>query len=162
MTIKRLKIAINPRLIDKNEAGEEALFAWGWENVELTLPELGERIRDGVAYTAQLTGKRKAANFLASDIVSVDVDHGMTIEQAFTHPLVANYAGMIYTTARDTPEANRFRIIFPTPRTITDPAEMRAVTRSLALRLSGDPAVVDAARIFFGNRGARVWLLDDN
>lgn len=159
MSDRKLRLATNPHLINKNEIGGSELFAYGWENRELTLGELAEAIKQGIAYTAQLKGKRKAANFLASDIVSVDVDRGMTIEQALAHPLVANHAGMIYTTVRHTPEAHRFRIIFPTPRTITDPAEMRAVARSLALRLNGDPTVVDPARIFFGNRGAQVWLL---
>jgi hypothetical protein len=66
---------------------------------------------------------------------------------------------LVYTTASHSAEAHRFRIVFRTPRTITNPHEIRAATRSLALRLNGDPAVIDAARIFFGNRNARVWLL---
>jgi hypothetical protein len=37
---------------------------------------------------------------------------------------------------------------------------MRAVARSLALRLNGDPSVVDAARIHYGSRNAETWLFD--
>ena len=159
VVLRKLRLAIHLLLIDKNEAGQKALFAYGWENVELTVPELAASVSKGIAYTAQLAGRRKAANFLASDIVSVDIDRGMTIEQALAHPLVARHAGLIYTTASHTPDAHRFRIVFPTPRTITDAREMRAVARSLALRLSGDPAAVDATRISFGARQAQTWLL---
>ena len=156
---RKLRTGINRRVINKNEAGEEALFAWGWENAELTPGELAEHIKRGVAYTAQLKGKRKAANFLASDIISVDVDRGMTVEGALADPLVAKHASMIYTTVNHRPDAHRFRIVFVTPRTITEAEEMRAAMRSLALRLNGDPSATDAARIFFGNTGAQVWLL---
>jgi hypothetical protein len=162
MQQKPLRLAINRQLIDKNDSGSDALFVYGWENVELTVPELATLVSSGVAYTAQLTGRRKAANFSASDIVSVDIDGGMTVEQALAHTLVRQHAALIYTTASHKPDAHRFRIVFPTARTITDPREMRSIARSLALRLSGDPAAVDATRIYFGNRGARLWLLDKN
>ena len=84
----------------------------------------------------------------------------MTIEQALQHPIVREHATILYTTVRHRLEAHRFRIIFRLPRTITDPKEMRAVTRALGLRFNGDPKVVDAAHAFFGNRNAETMLWD--
>ena len=45
---KKLRIAINPHLIDKNEAGREAPFVHGWENVELTVAELATSVSAGI------------------------------------------------------------------------------------------------------------------
>jgi hypothetical protein len=157
--LRRYPVAINEHLIDKNASGDEALFSYGWRNVEVTLPELEAMVKKGWAYTSQLDGKRKAANFRASGIVSVDVDYGMTLDQAFVHPLIAESAGLIYSTVNHRPDAHRFRIAFAMARVITDANEMRAIARSLALRLNGDPAAVDAARIYYGNREAQTWLL---
>jgi hypothetical protein len=122
--------------------------------------ELATTVTDGIALTAQLTGRRKTANYFRSDMVTVDIDHGMTVEQALAHPLVARHAALIYTTASHTPTAHRFRIVFITPRTITDAREMWALARSLALRLGGDPAATDATRISYGNRGAQTWVFE--
>ena len=70
---RKLKIAVNPELIDKNEAGHASLFATGWINVELTPDELAEAIQSGIAYCPQLTGSRKAESFQACNVASVDV-----------------------------------------------------------------------------------------
>jgi hypothetical protein len=147
---RRLKMSVNPKLIDKNVGGDRLPFANGWENVELTPGELAESIQRGVAYCVQPSGSRKAAHFVASDIVSVDINGTMTIEQALMHPIVSGHATLVYTTARHRPDAHRFRIVFALPHTITSPQEIAAAARSLSLRLAGDPAAVDAARLFYG------------
>ena len=83
MSERKLKLARNPDLIDKNDAGNPNLFVAGWENREETVAEFLEATTvRGEAYTAQLSGSRKTANFLASNVASVDVDHGLSIKQA--------------------------------------------------------------------------------
>ncbi len=47
---RKLKVAVNPELIDKNKAGHASLFATGWINVELTPDELAEAIQCGIEY----------------------------------------------------------------------------------------------------------------
>ena len=156
---RKLQFAVNRHLIDKHEAGDKNLFVSGFENREATLDELADCVTRGSAYCAQLKGPRRATNFLACDIVSIDIDHGMTVEQALAHPLVRDHGAFVYTTVNHAPDAHRFRAVFVLPRTITDAKEMRAVQRSLALRLNGDPSATDAARIFFGNRRAQVYTI---
>ena len=155
-TGQQLRLSINQALINKNETGDVGLFADGFENTEITITQLAEHVRAGHAFTAQLKGRRNAGNFLASDVVSVDIDHGMTVEQALAHPLVAAHAGLIYTTPSHTAELPRFRIVFPLAATITCAGEMRAAARSLASQLGGDVGATDPARIYFGNRNAEV------
>ena len=161
MTNRKLRLAINPRLIDKNAAGDKRLFVEGFENQSLSIEQLAEHIKLGHAFTAELNGRRKATNFGASDVVAVDIDYGMNIEQALAHPLVAADAGLVHTTVSHTPEAPRLRIVFPLAVTITDAADMKALNRALTRRLGGDPSATDAARIFFGNRGAQTWVFPD-
>lgn len=153
---RRLKVAINRALIDKNETGDTMLFAEGWENVELSVGELEEVVKSGAAYCPQLSGRRNQKNFLMADVVSVDVDNGMNVEEALVNPIVRDHAAFLYTTVNHTSEQNRFRIVFPLPQTIDDPEEVRAIQRSLALRLGGDPSVTDPTRLFYGNRNAEI------
>lgn len=126
---RKLKIAVNPELIDKNESGDASLFATGWFNVELTPDELAEAIQSGIAYCPQLTGSRKAESFQACDVASVDVDQGLTVEEALANPFVRNHALLLYTTGRHTPEAHRFRVVFLLTETIVCARRMRAVNR---------------------------------
>jgi hypothetical protein len=158
---RSLRFSINERLIDKIRPNDIKDYADGFVSQQLTIGELVARIKQGYAYSSQFrNGYRQKINFEAADIVSVDIDGGMTIEQALELPLVQRAATMIYTTASHQSDNHRFRIVFALPRTITDSAEFHSVMRSLALRLKGDNAAVDPARMFFGNRDAEVYQFD--
>ena len=76
------------------------------------------------------------------------------------HPIVEKHLTMLYTTARHTEQEHRFRLIFALPRTIETAKEMVAASRSLALRLSGDLASTDAARLYYGSRGSNPQVFD--
>jgi hypothetical protein len=157
---RKLKVSINPRLINKNEHKDASLFSKGWVNKSLTPDELAGEIDAGVAYCCQLNGPRKAANFLRSDVISVDIDGTRRIEDVMRDPIVERYLTIFYTTPSHTPESHRFRLVFALLRTIRSGAEMVAASRSLTLRLSGDRAATDAARVFFGSRGSKPQVFD--
>lgn len=156
---KQLRLSLNRAISNKNESGDTRLYADGWENAALTPRELAEAIDAGTAYSCELKGRRRAENFKASDVLSVDIDGGRRIDAILKDPLVQAHSTILYTTPSHTEEQHRFRLIFATPRSIEDPAEMRAAARSLALRLNGDLVATDPARLFFGSRGSqpRVW-----
>lgn len=155
--VSKVKVARQTHLIGKNGDGNPCLFSHGWENVEISRDEFIVGVtQHGWAYCPQLKGARKGANFLACNIASVDVDHGLAIEDALAHPLIQQSAFLIYTTPRHTPEAHRFRIVFLLPETITSARQMRAINRGLARALGGDMAATDPTRINFGNPGALV------
>ncbi|GJD99968.1 hypothetical protein GMJLKIPL_1886 [Methylobacterium isbiliense] len=159
--VLKLKIALNPHLIDKNEAGNASLFAHGFENVEVTVDEFTAAVTQlGWAYCAQLKGSRKGSNFQGCNIASVDVDHGMTVEEALANPFVRQNALLLYTTKRHSPEAHRFRIVFPLPEDVTCSRRMKAISSGLARRLGGDMAATDPTRISFGNTEAEVHPID--
>lgn len=157
---QRLKLSTNPGLINKNEAGDASLFSKGWVNQALTPGELAQEIDKGVAYCCQLNGCRRAPNFLCSDIISVDIDGTRHIDEVMRDPIVKQYLTIFYTTPSHTPDSHRFRLVFALPRTIDSSADMVAASRSLSLRLSGDRAATDAARVFFGSRGSKPQVFD--
>jgi Origin of replication binding protein len=157
---QRLKLSINPDLINKNERGDTSLFSRGWVNKSLTPVELAQEIDKGVAYCCQLDGSRRASNFLGSDVISIDIDGTRRIEDVMRDPIVERYLTIFYTTPRHTRERHRFRLVFALPRTIDTAVDMVAASRSLSLRLSGDPASTDAARVFYGSRDSNPQVFD--
>src|SRR5215213_9322926 len=106
-----------------------------------------------------MSGPRSAKNFLACDVASVDTDDAPSVESVLLNLFVSEHAELIYTTPSHTEERPRLRVVFVLPRTITDPKEMATINRALTLRLGGDPAATDAARISFGSRGATIIMI---
>ena len=156
---RTLKTSVNTNIVGKNVT-DARFYSFGWVNLELTPAELIQAVQEhGWAFCAQHTTPRCSANFVASDLIAVDVDGGMSIEEALAHPLVRDHALCLYTTPNHTEENHRFRIVFAVSRTITKAQEMRAATIGAARRLGGDLAAVDPTRISFGSPGAIVHVI---
>jgi len=160
MTERKYKCSFNPYLIDKNIKNDARFYKTGFQNVEWKAQNLIEAVQtDGFAISYQYQGDpptRSSDNFICTDFVAVDVDGNRTIDNALADPLVKNNALFIYTTVQHTPDDHRYRIVFGLPRTIIDRSDIKSLATGLALRLCGDVAAVDAARIFFGSKGCQV------
>ncbi|WP_192923159.1 plasmid replication protein, CyRepA1 family [Sinorhizobium meliloti] len=157
-TERKLLVSLNKKLVNKNESGNASAYV-GFEHKEVTIDELSNYIKAGHAYCAAMTGPRRASNFAGSDLVSIDVDHGMSLSDALEHPIVKEAATLVYTTASHTEEQNRFRVLFVLQETIRNAARFNTVTSILARKLGGDPKAVDPARLFYGNTNALVRRL---
>lgn len=155
-----LRLSINPKLTNKNEAKDDSLFAKGWVNMVVAPQELADFIDAGMAFTCELDGTRKASNFVRSDVLAVDIDGTRTIEDALADPFVQQHMTIFYTTPSHKAEAHRFRMVFALPRSIESAREMKAALRSIALRLGGDLSSTDAARLFYGSRGSSPQVFD--
>lgn len=161
MHSKLLKLSINLEFSDRDPPADKRMMVTAFQNGEFTIEELAQAINEGYAYSYQFYGEvRKSENFKATDIVSVDVDKGMTIEEALSNPIVSHYCSLLYTTPRHTPDRHRFRLVFVLPRTVTDPKEIRAVSRALTRRLTGDMSATDAARFFHGSYNSEPQIFD--
>src|SRR3569623_1266157 len=154
---QRLKLSINPAIINKNE--QEASFVTGFENVQLTLSELAESIDRGLAFSSQLSGRRRKTSFSCSGILTVDFDGQRSVTDALADPFVRENASLLYTTPRHSPDHERFRLIFALLEPISHPVRMTAILRSLALRVGGSRASPDPAHLFFGSKGSKPVLL---
>lgn len=152
---KPLRISTSESFHNKQHSDVSA-FSDGWVNQELSIAELADWVQHGLAYCSELKGSRNSKNFTASGILSVDIDDGMTWDEAKEHPLVKSSASMMYTSANHTEENHKFRIIFALENPIEDAGAMQNALRSLALRLGGDPAATDPARLFFGSEDCKL------
>lgn len=158
---KKLKLSLNDHLFNKDAPAGDQYRAEGFEAVELTLEELAIAVSEGTAYSAQFDGSyRNKDNFLASDIISLDFDGGVTIDQILENDVVRRHASLLYTTVSHSDDEHRFRLVFILPRTIECANEMRWATKALSLRLGSDPASTDAAHYFAGSQGCHTKLLD--
>lgn len=150
-----MKIAIHTKIDFKPDSSDLNSFsslARDFENFDLNIEETASHIGLGHSFCTQHKGKRSRNNFIASDFVAVDIDAGMTIEQALNNPYVKQYAAILYSTWSNTPSHNRFRIIFFLEKTIQDANTMESAYTGLIRMFGGDGACKDACRIFYGNK----------
>lgn len=151
----KIKLAIETTIVDKIVDRNSQLWrvaTTGFQNVELSPHEIADHINRGHPFCAQHQGRRSQANFIGSDVLAVDIDDGMQLDEALSNPYVQQHAALLYTTPSHTEKNNRFRIVFQTPRTITDAAEMRAAYTGLIRKFGGDKSCNDACRLFFGSK----------
>jgi hypothetical protein len=149
-----LKLAINRHIINKIEFKDDPrweIFTADCENVELTLAEFADHINQGHAFCAQHAKRKRNGNFTGTNVLTVDIDKGWTVEQALADPFVQRYGGILYTTPSHTKEIHRFRLVFVLDRMITDAAEMRLAYQGIIRKFGGDEACKDACRGFFGS-----------
>ena len=114
-----------------------------------------------------LNGLRKSEYFLKAHIVILDIDDGMTINEALVR--FAPYYGMVATTkSNQKSEKNgkpieardRFRVILFLEKPITDPKIFKTVMTNLITEIGADQACKDLARFYFGNPTQQVWWLE--
>ena len=154
MASQKLKLSVSDKF-DNKEYIDKKYFSIGFENAELTMKEIAEVIDLGCAISYQyIDGKRKTENFICTDFLAVDIDHGIKIQDMEKNSIFKKYCSMIYVTPSHTPDEHRYRLFFKLPRTITKVAEVKLASYSLTKRLSGDLVATDGARIFYGSRGS--------
>jgi hypothetical protein len=105
-------------------------------------------------------GFRSDKNFEGTNIVCVDVDEGMSIDDAVNHEVSSKGLHILYTTAKHTPEAPRFRLIFKLPEVIENSEKYKRIQGALQHIFQGDRAVVHPAGFFYGNSKAKFQSWD--
>ena len=154
---KKWLISFNPRLIDKIPPEHKESFSTGFETFEVSADDFEEVVSKGISFSYLFEdGVRKTQNFILSDCLCADVDGGLTLQDAMQHTLVSRYASFIYTTPSHSEDIHRFRVVFLLDESIEDPEILSGATRALAKMLGGDLSVADAARLFYGNSGAKL------
>lgn len=97
--------------------------------------------------------KRLASNFLSCDLLVYDIDDSLTIDEAEVIVAREKLCCLCLPSTSHTPENQRFRIILPLARTITN-AEVYAETWRKGADLFGvvDEQTKDMGRFYFGCR----------
>ena len=147
-------LAINRNFVGRATNDVINIYNSAFEPVDIAVDELAALVSRGYAFCPQFNKKkRQSANFKISGYIAVDVDHGLTLEAAQASEFFQNYAALLYTTTRHTPEAHRFRIVFELDEPITDPSVMESALTGLIAKFGGDKSCSDACRFFFGSIG---------
>src|SRR5690606_4246917 len=96
---------------DKADAAKQATIP---ETVEITTEDDLIRIVENYVWSPSIfTGKRAKSNFKSSDFAVLDIDDGLTIQEAEEIITEANYACLCLPSMSHTEEHHRFRLIFP-------------------------------------------------
>jgi hypothetical protein len=161
MEMKKLKLSINTRIVDKNIGGDKRAFREGWCPAELTLSELAESIDAGYAFGPQFDGGiRKGDNFICAGFLVIDVDGTMPLEDAYLNPYIQKYGSIIYTTPSHLKDdKDRFRVVFATETAIESGPKYKFALLGLAEKFNTDRSIADAARILYGSRNSHPTII---
>jgi hypothetical protein len=150
--------SINPRLINKNERNDLKAFSEGFVQAVVTPNELARLVERGVAFSYVFKDERRdVKNFLGTEVVAVDIDGTLTVEEVCSNPFVIEHAGFAYTTPSHTSDSPRLRVVFFLDDGIDHPQKLKQLATALTIKLTGDLAATDAARLFYGSSNCRIF-----
>lgn len=151
-------VAINTYLV--NKAADAGRYNDKFTNLDIPIEGLADAIKRGYAFCPHVKPgeQRSKANFLASGYLAVDIDKGSTIEQVMAMDHFCKYASLLYTSFSHTEEKHKFRIVFELEGPITCPERMTLALVALISIYGADKKCKDAARPFYGNTDAKLWL----
>jgi hypothetical protein len=117
--LPKYPVAVHPMQLDgKLPDGDPrmAQLATGWVCQEFSQWDLAATLTFGQPWCQWMDGRRKRENFLAGQLIGVDIDEMPmdypTVDDMLAHPVVSQYALMLYHTPSSTPENPRVRIVF--------------------------------------------------
>lgn len=154
-----MKLSIFPKCLPlpkgKDEKREAAKFAsrpYLPEVVEIENDEQLIEIVTSFAYSPFIFKKaRLQEDFLSTDFLVLDIDSGLTIQEAEKRIEEANMTCLAVPSTSHTPENHRFRLILPLSRTITKIEEFITSMQDLSEAFpEADPScLTDSARYYF-------------
>ena len=99
------------------------------------------------------SGKKIQDNFVSTDFAVLDIDEGLSIEEAQKRVTEANITCLCLTTTSHKADKPRFRLIFPLAQTIKNVKIYKATMEELreAFPESDKACVTDTARLYFGS-----------
>ncbi len=146
----------------------------GYKRIQVPFYQLHEVIKAEACYSAIdfKQGYRHTKNFKdGNTVVILDVDDGMTIEEAKQMLAERDLKALLITTKShqkqkgDHAPCDRFRIILPTivPFKGT-PADFKNMMVNIFEYFDGvsDEATKDSARFYYGNKDSKYWYVDGN
>ena len=158
--LENIALSVNEKIINRPEVWSKFNHCKGFQAKTLTIEQMINAIKSGYMISYQFHREyTETVNFIKTGYLAVDIDDGMTLEQAFAHNNVKDFASFIYTTCRHTQNKHRFRIVFVLEREINDALELKHAATALTRMFGGDMGTVDAARKWAGNTNAEIFRL---
>jgi len=108
------------------------------------------------------SGVRNNGNFISTDFLTLDVDEDLTIEEASKRCMELDLDHIIMTTPSHSPKCDRFRLIIPLSRQITNQDVFESTWNYLyEIFPESDAACKDLARFYFGGREVDSFYYDE-
>lgn len=167
--LRSYRIGINTRIVGKTSP-DQLSYAGAFKPKTLTLRELAEHCGSkGHPWMPSLLdkGARRYQQFANhAELLALDIDGGMTIEQAKQHSYIAAHCGLAIETASSTPGLNKFRAVFPlhpSQPPLSDWRTIKICTLFLQHLIQvADKACKDASRFYFGATGREAFILNES
>lgn len=158
-------VGLNRSVVGKCDP-QKLSYSGAFKQAQVTMQGLAEHISKGYPWMpALLNGnkRRQQANANYTDTVAIDIDGGLTIEQALADPFIQSHAGLLIESSSSKPEHHKFRIVFRLQQPIEGWENIRLAFKYL-INLFGasDPACKDASRFFFGGLDREARLLNES
>lgn len=166
-------VSLHDRIHNKNlPAGCD--FGADWRSVEIPIDELVDHVCQGKAWVnCQLSGRRNTENFVASNLIVLDVDGDLTLEEFWDNPFAQRHCAFTYTSCshgsdekqkeRGSRTNHSFRAVFAAERIDNSDgqgAELHAERYHLLMERLGldlkDSSPAKAAQPWFGNDQAQL------
>lgn len=164
------RIAINDKVLNKNlnpktQQSHQNYTALTneYKNFNFSLNEIVYSIGKGYAVCCchlkeDKNGNtiRKSENWICSDLFAIDIDEGKTIDEVLKMNETRK-ALLLYTSPSHTAQKNRFRILFPLPRIITNKEHFEKIVSHYINYYSADKQCKEPVRAFYGNNNADIY-----
>ncbi len=164
------QLSVNRHHRDKT-VGNPKHYRDGFKTKELTINGLAKAVKRGHAWSCATYDRsmRSKANYQQAQLIGLDIDNGLTLNDALNHSFVKKYGQLIYTSAShqkpkgDTPPCDRFRIVFSASQPLNDLETYEQLVKAVMGHFpSADEACKDASRYWAGNSQAEIFILDGN
>ncbi len=164
------QLSVNRHHRDKT-VGNPKHYRDGFQTKELTINGLAKAVKLGHAWSCATYdhSMRSKANYQQAQLIGLDIDNGLTLNDALNHPFVKTYAKLIYTSAShqkqkgDSPPCDRFRIVFSASQPLNDLETYEQLVKAVMGHFrEADEACKDASRYWAGNSQAEIFILDGN
>lgn len=162
---KAYQIGINTKIVGKTGANQLS-YAGAFRPKSFTLAELaihcGQQGHPWMPAVLDRKARRYQQHANFTEVLTLDVDGGLTIEEAKSHPFIAAHCGLGIETASSSPELNKFRLVFPLTASIQGWQTIRICNLYLQWIVKvADPSCKDACRFYFGATGRFPFLSNE-
>jgi hypothetical protein len=155
----------NFKVIGKTDP-QNLSYSGAFKPMKGTFADLEGHIGKGHPWMPSLldgNGKRWQANANYAELAALDIDHGMTIEEAMQHPFISQHLALGIESASSSPEHHKFRLIFRYFQPVQGWQQIRTSNEYLQFLVgTADKSCKDASRYFFGAQGRSPFHLDES
>ena len=168
-----IQFGANFRVVGKCEP-DKLSYSGAWQEQQGNFAELAAHIGAGHPWMPSLLDegkRRRQENANYAELISLDIDSGMSIEDALSHPLISKHCSLgiessgsrIFDAKKNPDSHDKFRLVFRLPEALTDWQSIKTCNEYLQMLIgTADRACKDASRFFFGAVGRKPFLLNES